>query len=290
VKSAPFSYVRPGSVQEALQILDEGAGGARVLAGGQSLAPMLQMRLMQLSTLVDINRLPGLAEVTAEGPVTVFGPMVRYVTNEQLPLVAERLPLLQCVVHYVGDRQVRNRGTIGGSLAQADPTGEMPLACLALDATVVASSVSGRREIPIDEFLFSAYATSLEPEEMITEIRFPIAPDRFAFFERNRKHNDFAVINVAALGRRGDDGRWSDVRIALGGVNDRPVLAVAAAAALEGTALDDDAIAEAGQAALDVCDPPSDVRASAEYRRHLIPIYVRRTLAKLRDDEAHLYG
>ncbi len=290
MKSAPFSYVRPGSVQEALQILDEGGGGARVLAGGQSLAPMLQMRLMQLSTLVDINRLPGLAEVTAEGPVTVFGPMVRYVTIEQLPLVAERLPLLQCVVLHVGDRQVRNRGTIGGSLAQADPTGEMPLACLALDATVVASSVNGRREIPIDEFLFSAYATSLEPEEMITEIRFPIAPERFAFFERNRKHNDFAVINVAALGRRGDDGHWSDLRIALGGVNDRAVLAVDAAAALEGTALEDDAIAEAGHAALDVCDPPSDVRASAEYRRHLIPIYVRRTLAKLRDDEAHLYG
>src|SRR5947209_4205059 len=190
MKSAPFSYVRPGSVQEALQILDEGGGGARVLAGGQSLAPMLQMRLMQLDTLVDINRLPGLDRASAEGPVTVFGPMVRYADIERLAIVAERLALLQCVVRYVGDRQVRNRGTIGGSLAQADPTGEMPLACLALDATVVASSVGGRREIGIDDFLFSAYATALEPEEMISEVRFPIAPERFAFLERSRKHNE----------------------------------------------------------------------------------------------------
>lgn len=290
MKSAPFSYVRPGSVQEALQILDQGGGAARVLAGGQSLAPMLQMRLMQLDALVDINRLTGLGEVSAEGPVTVFGPLVRYADIERLAIVAERLPLLQCVVRYVGDRQVRNRGTIGGSLAQADPTGEMPLACLALDATVVASSVRGRREIGIDDFLSSAYATALEPEEMITEVRFPIAPERFAFLERSRKHNDFAIINVAAVGRRDEAGRWSDLRIALGGVNDRAVLATGAAALLEGSTLDDEVIAEAGGVALEVCDPPSDVRAGAEYRRHLIPIYVRRTLARLRDDEDHLYG
>jgi carbon-monoxide dehydrogenase medium subunit len=288
MKSAPFSYARPESVQEALQILDQGGGSARVLAGGQSLAPMLQMRLMQVETLVDINPLPGLDEVWADSAVTVVGPMVRYVALERLPIVSERLPLLQCVVRYVGDRQVRNRGTIGGSLGQADPTGEMPLACLALDATVVASSVFGQREIPIDEFLVSSYATALEPEEMITEIRFPLAPDRFAFLERSRKHNDFAVINVAAVGRRDAAGQWSDVRIALGGVSDRAVLAGEAAALLEGTSLEDEAIGEAGQAAVAVCDPPDDVRASAEYRRHLIPIYVRRALARLRDDEDHL--
>ena len=162
----------------------------------------------------------------------------------------------------------------------------MPLACLALDATVVAASVSGRREIPIDDFLESAYATTLEPEEMITEVRFPAAPDAFAFLERGRRHNDFAVLSVAVLGRSGADGRWTDLRIALGGVNDRAVLATATPRGLlEGTALEDEAIAEAAQAALDVIDPPSDVRGSAEYRRHLVPIYVRRALAKLRDDK-----
>lgn len=285
MKSAPFSYVRPGSVEEALQILDEHAGAARILAGGQSLAPMLQMRLMTPSALVDINRIRGLDEVQAAGSATVFGPLVRYATIERLALVSERLPLLQHVVRYVGDPQIRNRGTIGGSLAQADPTGEIPLACLALDATIVAASVSGTREIATDDFLLGSYVTALEPEEMITEIRFPLAPERFAFLERSRKHNDFAVINVAVVGRRNGAGRWSDLRIALGGVNDRAVLAADAARLLDGTALEDDVIAQAAQAALAVVDPPSDVRASAEYRLHLVPVYVRRALTMLREDE-----
>jgi carbon-monoxide dehydrogenase medium subunit len=285
VKAGAFDYVRPSSVGEALQVLDDHAGAARVLAGGQSLVPMLHMRLMQVSALVDINRLDELADIRAEGATTVLGPLVRYAAIERSPIVSERLPLLQCMVGYVGDPQVRNRGTLGGSLAQADPTGEMPLACLALDATVVAASVSGRREIPIDDFLDSAYATTLEPEEMITEVRFPAAPDAFAFLERGRKHNDFAVLSIAVLGRSGADGRWADLRIALGGVNDRAVLATRAAGLLEGTALEDEAIAEAAQAALEVVDPPSDVRGSAEYRRHLVPIYVRRAVAKLRDEK-----
>ncbi len=282
MKSAPFSYVRPASVEDALRVLDEHAGGARILAGGQSLAPMLQMRLMQLDALVDINRLPGLDEVRADGAETVFGPLVRYTAIERSPVVSERLPLLGHVVRYVGDPQVRNRGTIGGSLAQADPTGEIPVACLALDATILAASVSGTRRIPIDDFLLGSYATALEPEEMITEIRFPLGPTHCAFLERNRKHNDFAVINVAVVGRS-DGGRWSAIRIALGGVNDRAVLASEAANLLEGTTLQDDAIAEAAQLALSAIDPPSDIRASAEYRRQLVPVYVRRALSQLRD-------
>jgi carbon-monoxide dehydrogenase medium subunit len=285
MKAGAFDYVRPGSVDEALRVLDEHAGGARVLAGGQSLVPMLNMRLMQVSALVDINRIAGLDEVRAEGAVTVLGPLVRYTAIERSPIVAERLPLLPCVARYIGDPQVRNRGTIGGSLAQADPTGEMPLACLALGATIVAASVAGTREIVVDDFLESSYATTLEPEEMITEVRFPAAPDSFAFLERGRRHNDFAVLSVAVLGRSGDGGRWTDLRIALGGVSDRAILATDAARLLEGTALEDEAIAAAAHAALEVVDPPSDVRGSAEYRRHLVPIYVTRALTKLRDDK-----
>jgi carbon-monoxide dehydrogenase medium subunit len=283
MKSAPFSYERPESLQHALEILEQHGGMARILAGGQSLAPMLQMRLMQLSAVVDINRLPGLDEIRAEGAVTAFGPTVRYTAIERSALVAERLPLLQHVVRYVGDPQVRNRGTLGGSLAQADPTGEMPVACLALDATIVAASVSGTREIGIDDFLVGSYATALEPEEMLTEIRFPVAPDSFVFLERNRKHNDFAVINIAVVGRRGSGGSWSGLRIALGGVNDRPVLAAGAARLLEGSTLEDDAIERAAQSALEVVDPPSDIRGSAGYRLHLVPVYVRRALSMLRD-------
>ncbi len=284
MKPAAFSYVRPSSVREALEALDAHGGMARVLAGGQSLVPMLHMRLMAPNAVIDINRLAGLDEIRAEGAATVLGPLVRYSTIENSAILAERLPLLPCVVRYVGDPQVRNRGTVGGSLGQADPTGEIPLACLALDATVEASSMSGSRTIGIDEFLEGAYTTALEPEEMITGIRFPVAPDRFAFLERSRKHNDFAVIEVAALGRSDGDGRWRDLRIALGGVNDRPVLARDASKLLEGTALEDEAIAEAAELALAVVDPPDDIRASAEYRRHLVPIYVRRALSRLRED------
>jgi carbon-monoxide dehydrogenase medium subunit len=216
------------------------------------------------------------------GAITVLGPLVRYAAIERSPLVSERLPLLQHVVRYVGDPQVRNRGTIGGSLAQADPTGEVPVVSLALDATIVASSASGTREIAIDEFLVGSYTTALEPEEMVTEIRFPAAPEAFVFLECNRKHNDFAVINVAVVGRREADGTWSAIRIALGGVNDRAVLAPAAAALLEGTRLEEDLVQRAAQSALEVIDPPTDVRATAEYRRYLVPVYVRRALSRLR--------
>jgi carbon-monoxide dehydrogenase medium subunit len=285
MKPAPFAYVRPSSVTEALEALAEHAGDARLLAGGQSLVPMLHMRLMQVGALIDINGLEGLDEVHAASDATVFGPLVRYVAIERSPLVSERLPLLPHVVRHVGDPQVRNRGTIGGSLAQADPTGELPLACLALDARIEATSVRGTRELRADEFFEGSYSTALEPEEMITAIRFPVAPVAFAFLERGRRHNDFAVLSVAVLGRH-DGGRWMDLRIALGGVEDRPVLATGAAGVLEGTALEDDAIATAAQEALTVIDPPDDVRASAAYRRHLVPIYVRRALERLREEGA----
>src|ERR1700755_2103797 len=211
VKPAPFEYRRAESLEEAVTLLADYEGLARVLAGGQSLVPMLSMRLMRPALIIDINRIPGLDRIAAARAATRIAALVRYSSLDRSPLIGERLPLVMSATRRIGDRQVRNRGTLGGSLSQADPTGEMPLACLALDATVVASSVRGRREIPIDEFLFSSYATTLEPEEMITEIRFPMASDRFAFFERSRKHNDFAVINVAVVGRRGDDGRWSDL-------------------------------------------------------------------------------
>ena len=290
MKPAPFKYLRPGTLPEALEALEAEGGMARILAGGQSLVPMLHMRLMQPSALIDINRTAGLDDVRTEGSTTVLGPMVRYATIEHSAILSERLPLLRCVVRYIGDLQVRNRGTVGGSLAQADPTGEMPLAFLALGAMIETSTASARREIAMDEFLLGSYTTALEPEEMITGIRIPIAPDSFAFLERSRKHNDFAVINVAALGRSNGGGRWTDLRIALGGVNEHAVLAREAAQLLEGTGLEDEAIAEAAQLALEVADPPDDVRASAEYRRHLVPIYVRRALAKLRQERQNGYG
>jgi carbon-monoxide dehydrogenase medium subunit len=282
VKPAPFGYARPASVDEAVGLLAEHAGMARVLAGGQSLVPMMAMRLMRPSALIDINGLEAeLGRVEVVGDELVVGALVRYSALERSPLIAEHLPLLGQVVRHVGDRQVRNRGTVGGALAQADPTGEMPLACLTLGARVVARSAAGERTVPIEDFFLGSYFSALEPDELLTSIAFPLGPTHCRFFERGRKHNDFALLSVAAVGSPDGAGAWRGVRIGMGGVNDTPVLARAAAAALEGRRWDAALIAEAAQLALEAVDPPDDVRASAEYRRHLVPVHVRRTLQEL---------
>jgi carbon-monoxide dehydrogenase medium subunit len=282
VKPAPLGYHRAASVADAVSLLAAYEGSARVIAGGQSLMPMLNMRLLRPDALVDVNGLTELAAIRQAAEATALGALVRYTTIERSPVIAERLGLLPAVVRHVGDRQVRNRGTIGGSLAHGDPTGELPLASLVLGATVRVTGPSGRRDIPVAELYQGSYATVLEPDELLTEVVFPRSPPFFAFSEQCRRHNDFAVVSVAAVGDRGPDGTWSGVRIGLGGVADQPVLAAAAGAAVSGTRLADESIASAAQAALDVADPPSDVRASAEYRRHLVPVYVRRVLTALR--------
>jgi carbon-monoxide dehydrogenase medium subunit len=282
VKAAPFEYLKPATVAEALEQLHEHAGSARVLAGGQSLVPMLGMRLVRPAFVVDVNGLEGeLGRVETEGSETVIGALVRYCAIESSPIVSERLPLLQHVVKHIGDRQVRNRGTLGGALAQSDPTGEMPLASLALGATIVARSVRGERRIAAADFFAGSYANVLEPDELLVAVRFPLAPDHCRFFERGRKHNDFAILSVAVAASTSADGRWEGVRIALGGVNDRPVLAAAAAQRLEGRAWDDALMDEAAGLVLDAVDAPDDVRASAEYRTHLVPVHVRRLLSDL---------
>ncbi len=282
MKPAAFEYVRPNDVRGAVSALAAHGGMARVLAGGQSLVPMLGMRLMRPSALVDINGLEAeLGQIEVRGAETAIGALVRYSTLERSPLVAERLPLMGSAIHYIGDRQVRNRGTIGGAVSQADPTGEMPLVCLTAGARVIARGPAGEREIPIEDFFLGSYASALEPEELLTELRFGVLPERWAFFERGRKHNDFALLSIAVLASRGADGRWSGVRIGLGGMNDTPVLARSAAARLEGAAWDAGTIAEAAALALEDCDPPEDVRASAEYRAYLLPIHLRRVLTGL---------
>lgn len=282
MKASDFAYHRAGSVREAVGHLAAYGGEARVLAGGQSLLPMLNMRLWRPAALVDINHVADLGRITAVGDETLVGALVRYEALERSPTVAENLPLLATLVRFIGDRQVRNRGTIGGSLVQADPTGEMPLGCLVLGATVRVEGPNGDREIAMASFYEGSYAAVLEHDEVLTEIAFPRHPEHFAVKALYRRHNDFAVLSVVAAGDRGPDGRWRDVRIGLGGVHETSVLAGEAAAALDGAELTDAEIEAAGAAALSAIDPPSDVRASAEYRAHLVPVYVQRALRELR--------
>jgi carbon-monoxide dehydrogenase medium subunit len=282
MKSAVFGYHRASSIAEAVEYLEAYEGTARLIAGGQSLVPMMNMRLLRPDALIDLNGIGELAEIRAVGDNTEVGAMVRYTMLERSPLVAERLPLLAAVVGHIGDRQVRNRGTLGGSVVHGDPTGEMPLACLVLGARVRVVGPTGGREIPMEEFYEGSYATVLDSSEMVTGVIFPAGPAHFAFAECCRRHNDFAIVSVAAVGSQAPTGEWSGVRVALGGVADGPTLAEAANRVLLGTRMSDDDIATAAEAALEAVDPASDVRASAEYRRHLVPIYVRRVLAELR--------
>lgn len=300
MKAARFGYHLVDSVPEALSWLEAYDGTARVLAGGQSLVPMMNMRLVRPDALVDINNVPGLAGIERTATGVRIGAMVRYRALEDSALVGLELPLILRAVRHIGDRQVRNRGTIGGSLVQGDPTGEIPLACLTLEARVTILGPEGTREISVADLYEDSYATVLRPGELLIAVDFPHLGQQAAFTERCRRHNDFAVLSVAASGRRSADGRWRDVRVGMGGVASTPVLLpldpVRPAAAATGhhsttskddasgsIELDDATIAEIADRAVAVAEPASDIRASAEYRRHLIPVYVRRTLTELRN-------
>jgi carbon-monoxide dehydrogenase medium subunit len=282
MKPPPFKYERPSSVEEAVQMLDASEGGARLLAGGQSLVPLLNMRLLQPETVVDVNGLAGVDEIREDNGHVRIGAMARYSAIEWSPVVGSRLPLLSEIVKYIGDRQVRTRGTIGGAMAHADPTGEMALASLALDATVVAQGPGGTRELRAGEFFMGPYATVLEPSEMIVEVRFPRRQTVSAFAEHARRHGDFCIVSVAALAEPADDGGWGDVRVAIGGASYRPFVAEEASAALSNSSLDEDVINTAADACVEAADPSDDIRASADYRIHLVPIYLRRVLDEMK--------
>lgn len=284
MKPASFLYLRPADLSEAVELLESFDGEARLLAGGQSLVPMMHMRLMQPEAVIDINGLTELQGIAVVGSETVIGAMTRYSEIEHSAIVAERLRLLHTAVRYVGDRQVRNRGTIGGSLSQADPLGEMALVCLALNAVIVATGPEGDRSIPIEEFIDGPYATALEPNEVLREVRFPLASS-YVFTEVGRRHNDYAVVACAVTGSCGPDGTWSGVRIAMIGVDDTAILLEKAAEVVDGTTLGDDAIAEAVRHCREEIDPSTDIRGSEEYRRHLAGVHLTRALRRLRDDE-----
>lgn len=284
MKPAPLEYLRAKSPAEAVSLLERYDGTARLLAGGQSLVPLLSMRLVRPAAVIDVNPITGLDGVEAHqsaGAVTI-GALARYSALERSSLVQARAPLLARAIPLVGDRQIRNRGTIGGALCHADPSGEMALCAVTLGATLTLLGAVSERRISAEDFFQGPYTTAIHPAEMLLQVSVPDgAGSVTTVVEHTRRHGDFAVVSVAAVGAPADDGAWRWVRIGLGGVADRPVYARRASEMLAGRRLDADAMRAAGEAALDVADPGSDVRASAEYRRHLIPIYVERALRDL---------
>jgi carbon-monoxide dehydrogenase medium subunit len=276
VKPPPFSYAAPTSVAEAVGLLAEHADAEpRVLAGGQSLIPLMNFRLAKPGVLVDLRNVAGLSGIRREDNVLVVGAMTRLAELERSPEVAVAAPLVAEAVGLVAHTPVRNRGTIGGSLAHADPAAELPAVALALGAELVAAGPAGTRRIAAAEFLRGPFMTALAPDEILTEIRLPLWPGGHAFVEFSRIHANFAVVAVAALVEL-DGDRIGRAALALAGVAPTAIRAISAERALAGAAWDGPLAGDVAEAAVADLSPADDLHASAETRRALARTYVRR--------------
>ena len=274
MKPPPFRYLRPESLEEALAVLAEHGDEAKVLAGGCSLVPMLNMRLARPEVLVDVNRLEGLAGVSLDGGTVTTGATVRQAELERSPLLRGTLPLPAACAPYIGHFVTRNRGTVGGSLAHADARGELPLALLTLGGSVVVRSRRGSRGIAAENLFVYHFTSALDPEELLTDVQWPAAAPGwgYGFAEMAQRHGDFALA-MAACALRRRNGVVAEVRLGLGAVADRPLLATEAAGVLVGERLDragEGPVTEAGVLAAAAADPFDDLHASAAYRRHLV--------------------
>ena len=283
MKPAPFDYFSPATVEEALALLDEHGGDAKPLAGGQSLIPAMNFRLARPAVLVDLNRIAELAYVRAAPGGVAIGAMTRQRAVERSDDVARAAPLLGEAMPSIAHPQIRNRGTMGGSIAHADPSAELPAVMLALDAQFRAKSATGERSIPAGEFFKGMLETALAPGELLVEIAVPRLPasSGTAFLEMARRHGDYALVGVAAIVTLDPRGRCQQAKLSLLSVGDGPVLANEAGKVLAGQSPSEELLRAAGDAAAtrDV-DPPSDIHASAAYRRQLVAVLTRRALAR----------
>jgi len=279
VKPAAFDYHAPATLAEALQIIGD-AEDARVLAGGQSLVPMLAIRLAQPQALVDLNGIADLAYIRRDNGQVAIGAMTRQRQVEQNPLIRQTVPVLTAAVEQVGHVTIRNRGTVGGSVAHADPAAELPTVMAGLRATLVLTGPSGRREVPAGEFFQSYFTTSLRPGEILTELRLPVSPPRtgWAFEELARRHGDFAVAAVMATTTLDADGRIAAARLAIAGAGPTPIAATDAEAALVGRDPSAAVIADGAAAVAAAAQPVDDIHGTADYRRQVVAVLARRAL------------
>ncbi len=273
-----FDYHRPESLDESLRLLGD-LDDAKVLAGGQSLIPVMKLRLATPANLVDINRVPGLDGIEEAGGGLRLGALARHNQIASSEVVA-RYPMLAAAAPQISDPIVRNLGTIGGSLAHADPAGDWGAVMLAAGASVVIRSARGEREVPMTEFLVDVFTTTLEPDELLTEVRVPTPSARSGgtYLKLERKIGDFATVG-AAIHVELSNGTIGRAGIALTGVGSTNVHATEAEASLAGAEPTEEAFAEAGRLAAAATNPVSDVRGSADYKRHVVEVYVRRGLA-----------
>lgn len=280
MKPAPFSYAAPKSLEEVFDLIELADGNARLLAGGQSLIPMLNLRQLRPAALIDLTRVSELSRLRREGGDLHLGAMVRHSEVESSSFVAKTHSILGRAASEIGHAAIRNRGTIGGSLALGDPAGEFPLVAAILGASITLRSRTRTRAVSAADFYFGAFRSVIEPDEILTEVAFPALPPRttWGFQELCRRPHDFAIAAVGATITFDSHGRISRAAIGLGGVDETVILAADAAASLIGTEGTKTSIAVAAQAASLECKPVSDVRASADYRRQITRVLTARVL------------
>lgn len=276
---ATFSYSRPSTVEDAIQALVDGGEDAKVLAGGQSLIPVLRLRLAAPTLLVDLGGVSSLRGVSESDDELVIGAMTRHADLLRDPLVRQYAPLLAQATATVGDRQVRHLGTIGGSLSHADPAGDLPGVALALDATMEIAGPSGTRALPAAEFFVDYLTTAMQPGEVLTAVRVPKRERWGTHYEKfNRVAQAWALVGVAAAVRR-ENGSIAEARVVLTNMGATPLRAVTVEQALSGGPAVLDSVVSAAALAGDGTQPSSDVTASAEYRTHLATVLTRRAVA-----------
>jgi carbon-monoxide dehydrogenase medium subunit len=276
-----FDYHRADSLDDALGLLAELGDDGKVLAGGQSLIPLMKLRFAAPGHLIDINRVAGLDRIEERDGSLQVGALVRHNALAASEVIEARYPTIAAAAPMIADPLVRNLGTIGGSLSHADPAGDLGSVMLALGARVTLTSTDSEREVAIGDFLVDTFTTSMEPTEILTEIRIPAPPARSGgtYLKLERKVGDFATVGVA-VHLSLDDGSIGGAGIALTGVGLKNIQASDAEAALAGAEPSDEAFAEAGRLAAAASDPVSDVRGPAAYKRHIVDVYVRRGLAR----------
>lgn len=277
-----FEYLRPNTIPEAISLLQQYGQEAKILSGGQSLIPMMKLRLARPSYLVDINRIKGLSYVKEEGGFLKIGGLTRESELEASPIIQSKYPIILDTAHVIADPQVRNLATVGGNLAHGDPANDHPATMLALGAQVVATGPRGERTIPIEEFFVSLFTTALQPTEILTEIRIPAAAAHTGggYVKLERKVGDFATAAVAAHLALNNQGIVQKAGIGLTNVGPKPIKARKAEDFLRGKKADAAVIAQAAQLAADEAQPSSDLRGPAEYKKGLVKELAKRALSR----------
>lgn len=280
LKAPPFEYVAATTVAEAIKLMEEVGPDAKFLAGGQSLVPLMNLRLARPRVLIDINGLDELSGIHKDDGQVIIGALTRQRALEFDPIIAQHLPLLKATVRYIGHPQIRNRGTIGGSLAHNDPAAELPALMLLYEADIMASGPQGERVIPARDFFRGYLSTALTPGELLTRIRVPLSPPRTGgdFQEVSRRLGDFALVGVGALVTVDDSNRIDEARLVVTGVGSSATRVAQAEAILKGEPPSERLFAEAARRLSEAIEPESDIHASAEYRRRVAGVLTRRTL------------